>query len=128
MSGLHLGSAGGGVKARGGDAIAMASARQSGQDGAMAKLRDLPDLSDLAVPGAEIALRVTPRAARTRLAREKGALRAWVTVPPEDGKANAAVQELLAAAMKVAPSHLTLLRGHTARDKVFGYSGAGFSR
>lgn len=95
----------------------------------MAKLRDLPDLSDLAVAGREIAVRVTPRAARARLVAEAGTLRAYVTVPPEDGKANAAVQELLAAAMGIAPSHLRLLRGQTARDKVFAYlGGAGLSR
>lgn len=95
----------------------------------MAKPRDLPDLSHLAVPGAEIAVKATPRAARARLAEENGALRAYVTVPPEDGKANAAVQALLAAAMGVAPSHLTLLRGQTARNKVFVYfDGAGARR
>lgn len=95
----------------------------AGQTAGMAKLRDLPDLSHLAVPGAEIAVRVTPRAARSRLLSEGGVLRAFVTVPPEDGKANAAVTALLAAAMNVAPSRLTLQRGATSRDKVFVYSG-----
>jgi len=87
------------------------------------KIRDLPDLSDLAQPGVEIALRVTPKAARTSLTRDGDALRATVTVVPEDGKANAAVQALLAAAMGVAPSRLELRRGQTARDKVFVFLG-----
>jgi len=87
------------------------------------KIRDLPDLSDLARPGAEIALRVTPKAARTSLLRDGDALRATVTVAPENGKANAAVQALLAAAMGVAPSRLELRRGQTARDKVFVFLG-----
>ncbi|MGE4326603.1 MAG: DUF167 domain-containing protein [Pseudodonghicola sp.] len=87
------------------------------------KIRDLPDLSDLARPGTEIALRVTPKAARTSLTRDGDALRATVTVVPENGKANAAVQALLAAAMGVAPSRLEIRRGQTARDKVFVFLG-----
>lgn len=87
------------------------------------KVRDLPDLSDLARPGCEISLRVTPKAARTGLTRDGHALRASVTAPPENGKANAAVRALLAAAMGVAPSRLTLKRGATSRNKVYVYSG-----
>lgn len=87
------------------------------------KIRDLPDLSDLAQPGAEIALRVTPKASRLGLTRDGDSLRATVTVAPENGKANAAVQALLAAAMGVAPSRLELKRGQTARDKVFVFLG-----
>lgn len=86
---------------------------------ARSKLRDLPDLSDLARPGARIAVRVSPRAARESVARHGDVLRVSVTAPPADGKANAAVQALLAAALGVAPSRLALLRGHSARDKLF---------
>lgn len=78
----------------------------------------LPDLSHLAVPGTEIAVRVTPRGGRDGI--EPGdPLRVRVTAPPEDGKANDAVRRLLARAMGVAPTRLTLIRGATARDKVF---------
>lgn len=87
------------------------------------KIRDLPDLSDLAQPGAEISVRVTPKAARLSLTRDGDTLRATVTVVPENGKANSAVQALLAAAMKVAPTRLELRRGQTARDKVFVFLG-----
>jgi len=38
---------------------------------------------------------------------------------PENGKANAAVQKLLARALGIAKSRLILIRGHTAREKVF---------
>jgi len=83
------------------------------------KIRDLPDLSDLARPGAEIAVRVTPKAARASLTRSNGALRAAVTAVPENGKANAAVRVILATALGIPPSRLQLLRGQIARDKVF---------
>ena len=78
-----------------------------------------PDLSHLARPGTQIALRVTPRAARNRIVTEGDRLRVYVTTVPEDGKANAAVQKLLAKALGIAKSRLTLIRGHSARDKVF---------
>ncbi len=73
----------------------------------------------MAVVGAEFALRVTPRARREELTRDATGLKAAVFAPPEDGKANAAVQALLAHALGVAKSRLVLLRGATSRDKVF---------
>ena len=79
------------------------------------------NLSQLAVSGTEIALRVTPKASRERLLWQEGQLRAYVTAPPEDGKANEAVRKLLARAMGVAKTQLVLVRGATARDKVFRY-------
>ncbi|ETA53895.1 DUF167 domain-containing protein [Ponticoccus alexandrii] len=82
-----------------------------------------PDLSDLAVPGTRLAVRVTPRAARNRIAREGCAVKVWVTTVPEDGKANAAVQKLLAKALGIPKSRLSLDAGATARDKVFRIEG-----
>lgn len=79
----------------------------------------MTDLSHLAVPGAEIAVRVTPRASRERIAVEEGQIRVYVTTVPEDGKANAAVQVVLARALGLAKSRIRLIRGQTARDKVF---------
>ena len=42
-----------------------------------------------------------------------------MTAPAEGGKANRAVTKLLAGALGVPKSRLTLVRGTTARDKVF---------
>ena len=82
--------------------------------------REIADLGDLAQPGARIAVRVTPRGGRDSVTRaEGGAILIRVTVAPEDGKANAAVQKLLARALGVAPSRLTLTGGATSRDKLF---------
>jgi len=79
----------------------------------------LPDLSHLARPGATVAVRVTPRAARNAIVLRDGAIRVAVTAAPEGGKANAAVQKLLARALGVPKSRLRLIRGESARDKVF---------
>ncbi len=78
-----------------------------------------PDLSHLARPGAEFHLRVTPRAGRESLIDEGAHLRVAVTAAPEGGRANEAVRELLARALGVAKTRLTLVRGAAARDKVF---------
>lgn len=79
----------------------------------------LPDLSHLAQEGAEIAVRVTPKAARDRIVAEGGAIRVYVTTVPEDGKANKAVVKLLSKALGLPKTRLDLIRGVTARDKVF---------
>lgn len=75
--------------------------------------------AELAVPGAEFALKVTPRARREEISRDETGIRVAVFAPPEDGKANAAVQALLAMALGVAKSRLVLVRGATSREKVF---------
>lgn len=89
------------------------------------KKKDLPDLSHLCVPGAEIALRATPKAARNAIVEAEGALKVSVTAAPENGKATEAIRSLLAAAMGTAASNLELRRGATSRDKVFVYTGPG---
>ncbi len=76
-------------------------------------------LSELAVAGAQIAVRVTPKASRNRIVFQDGVIRAYVTTVPEGGKATKEVVKLLARALGVPKSRLELLRGATSRDKVF---------
>ncbi len=78
----------------------------------------LPDLSSLAVEGATFRVRATPKARRNAV--EMGdPIRVWVTAPPDNGKANDAIRKLLAKALGVAPTRLTLKRGLTSREKLF---------
>lgn len=79
----------------------------------------MTDLRHMAHEGAEFTLRVTPRARRNAVALEGDVIRVHVTAPPEDGKANAAVVQLLAKALGVAKTRLTLTRGASGRDKRF---------
>ena len=88
----------------------------AGQGCAMAKV----NFSNLAVPGTSFAVRVTPRARRNEVTCGEGdVLRIAVTAPPVDGAATDAARRLLAEALGVAPSRLTLTQGATARDKRF---------
>ncbi len=74
--------------------------------------------------GCTINLRVQPRASRDSVVRYlDGMLRVSVTAPPVDGKANAAVAELLAKALGVAKSRVRVVRGHTSRDKAVAVDG-----
>ena len=73
--------------------------------------------------GVTVELRAQPRARRTVLACSDGALRASVTAPAEDGKANSAVIELLATTWRLPKSAFAVTRGTTARDKVLSISG-----
>lgn len=65
-----------------------------------------------------LAVRVTPNAKADAVAIEDGTVKVRVTVVPEDGKANKAVIALLAKALGVSKSSLSIVRGETARDKV----------
>lgn len=77
------------------------------------------DLTALSRPGTEITVRVTPKASRNAVVVGEDGIRVYVTTVPEDGKATEAVRRLLAKAIGLAPTRLTLLRGAIARDKVF---------
>ena len=83
------------------------------------KARHMADLSDLAVAGAEITVRVTPKAAFNAVQCQGDIIKVLVTTVPEGGKATADVQALLARALGLAPSRLELRRGATSRDKTF---------
>lgn len=88
----------------------------------MAKPRpDLPTaeaIRALADAEGRLAVRVTPGARSETLEIADGGLLAKVRAKPEDGKANAAVLDLLARGLDVAPSRLSLLRGATSREKL----------
>jgi uncharacterized protein YggU (UPF0235/DUF167 family) len=67
-----------------------------------------------------LALRVTPGARVEAVAIEEGRLLVKVRAKPSDGEANAAVMALVARALAVPASRLTLLKGATSREKLIG--------
>lgn len=77
------------------------------------------DLSHLADGGAEIEIRAKPGGRQNAVAVTDGKITVTVTAAAEGGKANAAIQKLLAKALGVAKTRLTLIRGATSRTKVF---------
>jgi uncharacterized protein (TIGR00251 family) len=71
-------------------------------------------------------LRVAPGAARAEVVGRHG--EAWkvrVVAAPEDGRANDAVVRLLAEALGVRSDAVTLVSGHSARDKIVELAGLG---
>jgi uncharacterized protein len=73
---------------------------------------------------AEIAVRLTPRAAKEEIAAAPGGgYAARVTAPPVDGRANEALRRLVAKRAGVAPSRVSVVKGEKARDKVVRVDG-----
>lgn len=69
-------------------------------------------------PTCEFDIRVTPRSSKNKVELvEGGTLKIWVTAAPTDGQANDAVIEVLAKQLRIAKSHIDIVRGHTSRDK-----------
>ena len=66
----------------------------------------------------KVSVHVTPRASRAKLLSERGRMRIWVTAPPEDGKANEAVRELVAKALGVPSYEVQIISGERGREKV----------
>ncbi len=69
-------------------------------------------------------LRVTPKASRDELIGWRNErLAVKVTAPPVEGAANEAVVKLLAKALKLRASDLSIASGHNSRDKVIAIEG-----
>lgn len=70
--------------------------------------------------GCVVAVRVQPGARKTGVKGEQaGALKLAVTAPPEDGRANEAVVELLAELVGIKRKQVELIVGPTSRNKKF---------
>ncbi|MGD0060312.1 MAG: DUF167 domain-containing protein [Verrucomicrobiia bacterium] len=65
------------------------------------------------------AVRVTPRAKQNKVQPQAdGALKVYVTAPPEDGRANEAVVNAIAEWLGVKRRDVEIVRGATSRNKV----------
>ena len=69
-------------------------------------------------------IRLQPRSRRDEVVGERaGVIVIRVSAPPVDGKANAALCALIARAVDVAPSRVSVVRGQASRDKVVRVEG-----
>ena len=73
--------------------------------------------------GVTVDLRVQPRARRTTLENSRGMLKAAVTAPPEDGRANDAVIALLAETWRLPKSSFDVVKGGSSRTKTVSVAG-----
>jgi uncharacterized protein (TIGR00251 family) len=63
-------------------------------------------------------IKVVPGASRNKVMGEYGgALKVAVTQAPEDGRANSAVVDLLAQALRISPARIQITHGHTKPRK-----------
>jgi uncharacterized protein len=78
----------------------------------------------VAEPSTRVRLRVSPGARRSEFVGRYG--EGWkvrVAAPPEGGRANDAVLDLLAEHLAVPRRSLSIVSGHTAREKVVQLTG-----
>ncbi len=70
--------------------------------------------------GAALAVRVTPRASRNRIAEvmSDGTVKIHITAAPVDGEANARLLAFLSEVLGVPRSRLEIVAGMTGRDKL----------
>ena len=73
---------------------------------------------------ATLNIKVVPGAKKNRVVGKYGdAIKVQVSAPPEDGKANDAVVELLAKALGVGVRQIAIVRGHTQPRKTVEVTG-----
>lgn len=88
----------------------------------MAARPALPNLAAHVSADGILAVRVTPKASAARIVVEDGdegaRVRVYVTTAPEDGKANAAVEALVARSLGIPKSSVSVVRGATSREKL----------
>ncbi len=85
----------------------------------MLDLTETPD-------GVILPLKVVPGASRDRIVGEHGSsLKVTVAAPPEKGKANKAIIQLLAKALDVRPNRIEVVKGGTSPDKAVLIRGTG---
>lgn len=72
----------------------------------------------------KLPVKVVPKASRNYVAGWMGeTLKVCVTAPPERGKANAAVEEVLAAALGLPTGRVRVVVGHTSPRKIVEIDG-----
>ena len=78
----------------------------------------------MAETSTRVRLRVSPGARRSEVVGRHGdGWKVRVTAPPEDGRANEAVLDLLAEQLDLPRRSLSIVSGHTAREKVVQLDG-----
>ena len=71
-----------------------------------------------------ISVWVTPGASRDEVAGlRQDLVHLRVSAPPRDGRANTAVEALLARSLEIPVSHVSILRGRTSRGKLVAIRG-----
>jgi uncharacterized protein (TIGR00251 family) len=94
----------------------------------MSKLPPIEIPASGTAEGIVLQVRLTPKSSVSRVAgvetREvRPVVKVQVTAPPEDGKANAAVIEVLAGWLRVPRSSMAVVSGHKSRLKSIAVSG-----
>lgn len=76
--------------------------------------------------GIILPVRIQPRASKDEIVGEyNGALKIKLTSPPVEGEANRCCIEFLSKRLKIAKSHLEIIKGEKSKDKLIKIIGLG---
>jgi uncharacterized protein (TIGR00251 family) len=76
--------------------------------------------------GTRLAIKATPNAGRNDISGYKdGVLQVKIAAPPEKGKANKELVDFLSEVLGVRKSAISIIKGHTSRNKVLNIEGMG---
>lgn len=71
----------------------------------------------------DITVHVQPKSSQNKIEVSEVGVRVWVSAPPVEGAANAAVMKLIAKKVGVAKSKICLIRGESSREKTLRIDG-----
>ncbi len=63
-------------------------------------------------------IKVVPKAKKQKIVEENGKLKVYLKSPPEDGKANKELIEVLSKYLKVKKNKIEIIKGQFSRNKV----------
>ena len=66
---------------------------------------------------------MTPRSSQNKVEISEAGIKVWVTASPTDGQANEAVCKVVASALDMGSSHVTIRKGHSSREKILAIEG-----
>ena len=67
----------------------------------------------------KISVNVHPNSSKQSIEINEHSIEVYVNAPPDKGKANKAILKLLSKQLKIHSSHITLIKGHKTRKKIF---------
>lgn len=65
-----------------------------------------------------INVRVIPKAKKNDVVKTDSGLKVYLTAPPQEGKANKALLEILAERLHLRKSDLSIIKGKKSKDKI----------
>jgi uncharacterized protein (TIGR00251 family) len=71
----------------------------------------------------DLTIHVQPKSSQNKIVFDGTSAKVWVSAPPVDGEANEAICKLFSKQVKVPKSKISIVRGHSSREKTLRFEG-----